>query len=279
MKIGIRDSGFGVRPFDSPRPRLAQGAPFRRRAGGWGLGASPFRRLAWTLVLALLISTGRATAAEPQAVTFTARDGVQVSGVLYLPDKQPAPAVVLLHMLGRTHRDWDATAARLAESGIAALAIDFRPAGGANPPAPDAAGGGFAGFVSDADAARAYLAARPEINAARIGMAGASLGANVAALSAGNDPSVRSIALLSVSADYRGLKMEPALKKFASRPALLVASSEDPYALRSARQAVTMGDGPRELRVLSGAGHGSVMLARDPELSSALVDWFLRTLL
>jgi hypothetical protein len=40
-----------------------------------------------------------------------------------------------------------------------------------------------------------------------------------------------------------------------------------------------MGDGPRELRVLSGAGHGSVMLARDPDLATALVDWFIRTLL
>ena len=61
--------------------------------------------------------------------------------------------------------------------------------------------------------------------------------------------------------------------------ALLVASSEDPFALRSARQAVTMGDGPRELRVLSGAGHGTVMLTRQPDLVDALVDWFLRTLL
>jgi hypothetical protein len=85
--------------------------------------------------------------------------------------------------------------------------------------------------------------------------------------------------VLSVSLDYRGLKMEQALKNYGSRPALLVASSEDPFALRSARQAVTMGDGPRELRVLSGAGHGTGMLARDPDLASTLVDWFLRTLL
>ena len=82
-----------------------------------------------------------------------------------------------------------------------------------------------------------------------------------------------------MSLEYRGLRMEQALRKFGSRPALLVASSEDPYALRSARQAVTMGDGPRELRVLSGAGHGTVMLSRDPDLVSALVDWFQRTLL
>ena len=70
-----------------------------------------------------------------------------------------------------------------------------------------------------------------------------------------------------------------AIKKYGSRPALLVASSEDAYALRSARSMVSMGDGARELRVLSGAGHGSMMLAKDPDLAMALVDWFLRTLL
>jgi dienelactone hydrolase len=218
-------------------------------------------------------------AAEPQTVTFTARDGVQVTGVLHVPEKTPAPAVVLLHMLGRTHRDWEGAATRFVEAGIAVLAVDFRHVALADPDSADGVRSPYGSLVLDAEAARAYLAARPEVIPARIGMAGASLGANVAVLAAANDPSVRSLALLSVSLDYRGLKLEQALKAFGSRPALLVASSEDPFALRSARQSVTMGDGARELRVLSGAGHGTVMLAREPDLATALVDWFIRTLL
>jgi len=236
-------------------------------------------RLAIGAAAILLVLAATALAAEPQAVTFAARDGVQVAGTLYLPDKQPAPAVLLLHMLSRSQRDWDATAVMLAESGIAALAIDFRRNGGPRPSTGESDSGDFSDLILDAEAARAYLAARPEIIPGRIGVAGASLGANVAVLEAGNDSTVRSLAVLSVSLDYRGLKMEQALKNYGSRPALLVASSEDPFALRSARQAVTMGDGPRELRVLSGAGHGTGMLARDPDLASTLVDWFLRTLL
>jgi dienelactone hydrolase len=199
--------------------------------------------------------------------------------VLYLPEKTPAPAVVLLHMLGRSHRDWDGTAAKLAEAGIAALALNFRPSSAADAAAPGAAASPYGSLVLDAEAARAYVAARPEVNPARVGFAGASLGANVAVLAGADAPMVRSLALLSVSLDYRGLKLEQALKNYGSRPALLVASSEDPFALRSARQAVAMGDGQRELRVLSGAGHGTVMLARDADLASVLVDWFLRTLL
>jgi dienelactone hydrolase len=237
------------------------------------------RRFVIAAATMLLLRAAPAVAVGPQSVTFAARDGVQVTGTLYLPDKQPAPAVLLLHMLSRSQRDWEATAILLAESGIAALAIDFRRNGGPRPSTRESDSGDFSDLVLDAQAARAYLAARPEIIPSRIGVAGGSLGANVAVLEAGNDPTVRSLAVLSVSLDYRGLRMEQALRKYGSRPALLVASSEDPLALRSARQAVTMGDGPRELRVLSGAGHGTVMLARDPDLGSTLVDWFLRTLL
>ena len=244
-------------------------------------------RAAWTLAallgLAGTIMSLHASGArpgEPQAVSFQARDGVAVTGTLHLPDKTPAPAVLLLPMMSRTQHDWGQVAARLAESGIAALAIDFRRNGGPRPEAADSPeSGDFSDLVLDAEAARAYLSARPEILGGRVGLLGASLGANVAALAAGNDASIPTMALLSVSLDYRGLRLEQALKKYGSRPALLVASSEDPYALRTARQAVTMGDGPRELRVLSGAGHGTVMLSRDPDLISALVDWFQRTLL
>ncbi len=222
--------------------------------------------------------TTMAVSTDVQSVTFAARDGVTVFGTIYLPERLPAPAVLLLPMAGRTRQEWDDGANALARAGMAALAIDFRRGGG--PSGGDGTGEGesYADLVFDAEAARAYLAARPDIVASRIGIAGASLGANVAVLAAANDPMVRSLALLSVSLEYRGLRIEQAMVKFGNRPALLVSSSEDYYAWRSARTLVTAGDGPRELRVLSDAGHGMVMLARHPELVDAVVDWFARTL-
>lgn len=209
------------------------------------------------------------SAADTQDVSFAARDGVMVAGTLYLPQHAPAPGVVLLHMAGRTRQDWDTAGQALADDGIVALAIGFRPL-------TDETGGGL---VADAEAALAYLATRPEVAATRLGMAGASLGANVAALAAARDPRIRSLVLLSPSLEYRGLKIEPAMKTYTGRPALLVASSEDPYALRTARTLVGPGDGLLELRVLAEAGHGTVMLRRQPSLVDAVVDWFLRTLL
>jgi dienelactone hydrolase len=257
MSRETRDSGFGIRGSEA--------ALHTSRVGFFHV------------VPLLLVLATPAMAAEPQTVTFTTRDGVQITGSLFLPDKRPAPAVVLLHMMARSRQDWDAVAQKLVDAGVAALSIDFRRAG---QPKPDAKGGDdLTDLVLDAEAARAYLAARPEIVPGRIGIAGASVGANIAAIAGGNDASVRSLALLSPSLEYRNLRIEPALRKLGSRPALLVASSEDPYALRSARGMVSMGDGPRELRVLSDAGHGTIMLSRDPDLATVVVDWFVRTLL
>jgi dienelactone hydrolase len=269
-----------VNPEPGFPPLPARRAPGFAAASGVrisGVWTRTIRGARFGIVVLLLMIAAPATAAEPQTVTFTTRDGVQITGSLFLPDKRPAPAVVLLHMMTRSRHDWDGAAQKLADSGVAALSIDFRRSG---QPLTDAKGGDdLTDLVLDAEAARAYLAARPEIAPGRIGIAGASVGANIAAIAGGNDAAVRSLALLSPSIEYRNLRVEPALRKFGSRPALLVASSEDPYALRSARGMVSMGDGARELRVLSGAGHGTVMLSRDPDLAAALVDWFVRTLL
>ncbi len=88
---------------------------------------------------------------------------------------------------------------------------------------------------------------------------------------------------MSPGIDYRGLRPEAAIRKYGERPALIVASQEDTYATGAARQLAVAGAGPglgiRDLRILSGAGHGAAMLARQPDLASALVDWFRRTLL
>jgi hypothetical protein len=89
---------------------------------------------------------------------------------------------------------------------------------------------------------------------------------------------VRSIALLSPGLDYRGLRIEGAMKKYGGRPAMLVGSTKDPYAWRSIRLLATIGPGTREVRLSDIVAHGTVLLARDQELMSALVDWFRRTL-
>jgi alpha-beta hydrolase superfamily lysophospholipase len=229
------------------------------------------------LLAAFLLLAGDASAA--QRVTFRTDDGVNLVATWYEPSTRPGPAVILVHMLTRSRREWEALAQRLSSEGIGALALDLRGHGesSAGPAgAPDRID--YSALVLDLRAARRFLAQRSDVQQTRVGIAGASLGANLAALLASADPSIASLALLSPSLDYRGLRIEAAARKI-TRPMLLVAGDDDPYASRSARELEKAGGGPREVRILKQAGHGTAMLGRDPTLADALVDWFRRTLL
>jgi hypothetical protein len=93
------------------------------------------------------------------------------------------------------------------------------------------------------------------------------------------DPTIASLALLSPSLDYRGLRIEAAMRKYGARPALLVSSDDDPYATRSVKDLQKGAGGMREPLLLSQAGHGTTMLGRNADLTRVLVDWFRRTLL
>ena len=85
------------------------------------------------------------------------------------------------------------------------------------------------------------------------------------ALAAGDDATIRSVALLSPSMDYRGVRIDAAMRKYGKRPALLVASREDPYAWRSVRELSKDATG-REMNLLERAGHGTAMFEQDDSL-------------
>lgn len=233
---------------------------------------------AMAAAIVVVLLSGAVSAAS-QRVTIRTEDGVSLAATWYEPAVRPAPAVILVHMLHKSRRDWDPVATRLAAEGLGALAIDLRGHG-------DSAGGidggeapDYSPLVRDVSAARQYLASRGDVQQSRIGIVGASIGANLAALEAAGDATVASLALLSPSLDYRGLRIEAAVRKYGNRPVLLVSSDDDPYATRSVHDLQKAGGGTREAVVLSRAGHGTVMLGRDQDLTRMLVDWFRRTLL
>ena len=223
----------------------------------------------FTCIVTLIASHG---GAQTRVVSFRADDGHTVTGFLMEANQRPAPAVVLVGMLGRPKEDWQATAERLAAANITALAIDLR---GRFMPEDAKAG---AAWAADVTAAVGFLVGRPDVRAWAIGVAGASLGANLAAVAASADPRIRSLALVSPSLDYRGVRIEAALRQFADRPALLVASLRDPYAARSARELAVDASGVRELQWAETEAHGTELLAREPDLIRSLVEWFQRTL-
>lgn len=227
---------------------------------------------AWLTAAAVCLLLASPAAAAGRAVSFRAADGRPVAGYLAEAGTRPAPAVVLVPMLGRPKDDWQAIAERFADAGITALAVDL-PA----EYAPEDARA-LAGWAANVTAGVEFLRLRPEVRAGAIGIAGASLGASLAAVAGAADAQVRTVALVSPSLDYRGLRIEGAMRSLGDRPALLIASLHDPYALRSVRELGKGGPGLRETRFAETAAHGTILLAREPDLVRQLVEWFQRTL-
>lgn len=237
------------------------------------------RAVRWILRGAAGLLAGAAAAAAAPAlaagrpVALTSTDGTPLAGSIYEAAQRPAPGVVLVHMMGRSKDDWQPFADRLQAAGATVLAIDLRGHGGS---------GGSAAILGpmagDVRAAVDWLAARPNIRPGAMALVGASLGANLAALAAGDAGVVRGVALLSPSLDYRGVRLDAAaLRKLGSRPVWLAASTEDPYALRTVKE-ITAAGAAREQFLSTARAHGTALLSADPELARTLLDWLRRTL-
>lgn len=240
--------------------RSSQGSRLRQ----WALGVG---------VLGVVCACVSGALAAGRIVTFRAADGRMLTGLFLEAGTRPAPAVILVPMLGRSKDDWQGVAQRLADANISALAVDLPAL--SLPPDPQE----LLLWHEDLRAAAAFLAGRSgDVRPGAIGIAGASLGANLAVLAAAADASVRSIALISPSLDYRGVRIDALLRQYGARPALLMASLHDPYAARSVRELAQEAPGPREVRWSSVTGHGTLLLSRDPDLVRALVEWFQLTL-
>jgi alpha-beta hydrolase superfamily lysophospholipase len=212
-------------------------------------------------------------AAAGRTVSFRALDGTELVATFYEAASRPSAGIVLVHMLGRSRDEWTPMASRLQAEGAAVLALDLRGHGESR-----GDGAASATMVADVQAAVDWLSANPSIRSASIAIVGSSLGANLAALTAANIPTIRAVALVSPSMDYRGVRLDGAtLKRLQDRPMWLAASVEDSYALRTIRDIVAVG-GAREQRLTSERAHGTALLAADPALARELVDWLRSTL-
>lgn len=125
-----------------------------------------------------------------ERVTFVS-DGLKLAGVLHVPDgrgpRERRPGFLVLHGFGSSKNAGNSTTAAklLADLGYVALRFDMRGCGESE---------GVPGRVicleqvEDTKHALSFLATRPEVEPARIGLLGASFGAAVAVYTAGVDP-------------------------------------------------------------------------------------------
>ncbi len=211
--------------------------------------------------------------ATAKPILLTTQDNVQIAGFYYPPpNKSGVPAILLLHMYGQNKESWPSFAKAAQESGYAVLAIDLRGHG-------DSGGGqNFELMDNDVNAALSWLLNRPEVNGERIGIVGASIGANLALRGGSSHPQVKSLVLLSPGLSYRGLTTLDALATYGQRPIMLVAAEGDAYSADSARKLNSQALGQHQLKIYPNNQHGTAIFEAQVGLEPMILAWFASTL-
>lgn len=182
-------------------------------------------------------------------------------------------AVLLLHMYGSDRSSWRGLAEAMAQAGVASLAIDLR-------------GHGQTGGAEDwnlaphdVEAAFDWLRTQPGIDPSRVGIAGASIGANLALVQSAEDADVvGAAALLSPGLDTFRVKIDGLAAQAAGVPLYLVAAEADGYSAQTVRSLAGESPSDSTLVVFDGSAHGTDMFSSNPELSGMLVDFFFENL-
>src|SRR4030095_1566533 len=127
-------------------------------------------------------SSAPAAPPAPRDVDISAPDGTRLKAT-YFAAEQPGPAVLLMHMCITTRASWEPVARQLRPAAFHALTIDNSGFGESGGPrfesgTPEVQRQLNEQWPGDFDAAFAWLAAQPGVDARRIGAGGGSCGAN-----------------------------------------------------------------------------------------------------
>lgn len=218
------------------------------------------------IVTAVFAASVWASPALAGTVTLTTADGLNVVAQTYGSGDN---GVVLVHAKSRSAEDWSHFAQRLSTRGFHVVAVDLR-GHGASAAAAQVSAETYPLMVADVDAASAWLRSQ---GASKVHLIGAELGANLAVQSAAGDSLVTDIALLSPGMNLDGVASPDAMASYGARPSLVVASSGDSYAARSAMVLERKATGDVYIEMLEGDAAGVRLLTRDPQLEGKLIAW------
>ncbi len=217
-------------------------------------------------------------ASEPSAdINFPTSDGWEIYATFWPAADEAAPAAVLLHTMRSDRHAYDNFAPKLAAVGFNVLALDSRGHGeslkhaGKTSRFADFDDAAYNSSVTDVAAAKGVFGQKGA-DSSKLVVVGASIGANFALNYAAGDDDVAAVALLSPGLDYHGVKTERAMAAYGGRPAFLVASDEDKYSATTVAKLHEVAP-QAEVKVFSGAGHGTDIFAAEPTLEGELIAW------
>lgn len=216
-----------------------------------------------------------------RAVTLDAADGQRIAGTLWQPEAAAVPGVVLVP--GSVHeRDaYGQALPRLLGAHVAALALDIRGRGGSREPVPFHAMGPAqrAAVRLDVEAAAAYLARQPGIDAGRIAVVAEQDSADPAVLACASNGAVAGAALISGRLSAASKRALRALRA----PVLCLVSKEDRHGLRDMVDAyLASPDRRSRLIVFEGIGFGTTMFGawqflhpQEAPIEQAVAEWLI----
>lgn len=198
-------------------------------------------------------------------VSFLAADGYKLSGTYWTSDsKERRPAIILSHQFNSTRHDYDSFVPLLLKNGYAVLAYDTRGFGESKNGTAN-----INNFPKDVLGAVDFLKKQAEVDSSRIGIIGASVGANVAFVVSGSIKEIRAAVALSPSnTGARGVLLGNDLPNFyPSR--IFIASDErekDDADFIYAKAA-----DPKEQHIYPGFGHGIGLLRSEEAQNDILL--------
>lgn len=193
-----------------------------------------------------------AQAGHAQEISFTASDGYQLKGTLWTSQSPAAPAIILVHQYGSNRHDFDSFVPSLLQQGYTVFTYDIRGFGESQN-----GSASINDFPKDIVGAVQFLK-HLQTPPSRIGIVGASVGANVAFVSSGSIPEISVAVSLSPSnTGPRGVLMGNDVPNF--NPHSIFIASDD-REKTDADFIFNLSHDPKEEKAYPGFGHGVQLL-------------------
>ncbi|EKE04257.1 MAG: hypothetical protein ACD_20C00091G0003 [uncultured bacterium] len=214
-------------------------------------------------------------------ITVESRDGLNMTVQFYSPKiESKYPTVLMLPMLGKTGSSWNNFISILLNNGFAVCNVDLRGHGRSvrmkngkevfyqNMNEQD-----WKKIPEDVADLIDFISKDKFVDPNRLGIAGASIGANSAIIVASRYPNkAKTLIALSPGINYKGLEtLEPA--KNLKIPVLIAVGSEDDYAYKSSNQLNEVVKTTHNLLIYKNSEHGSDLLNKSEDLQRKIVDW------
>lgn len=220
-----------------------------------------------SLIILLILLTSCTMAKTSETISLETSDQLNISADFYKASSDKG--VILLHMLARSKEDWKDFASFLQQNRYNVIAIDFRGHGQSDGTLQNFTEKEFNKMLLDVDAAKLFLKSK---GISRLGIIGASIGANTALNYAASDSNISTVILMSPGLDYRGVKTEAIMVKY-SRSVFIIVSKDDSQSINDSKKLYDLAKGKRQMQVYDAAGHGTRMFSADPDLKELMKTW------